>query len=153
HKERGFIMKTKQLLSLISLFLISITFVAQANQVKQLDIISSEQVYKIQEPINVTVTNNTTDKTLSYYVIRAEWFDSDVWKQVRSDTGCPCMAECKKGPAYIKPGITTTIHWDQKDDKCLQVQPGTYRLNVSFVEKQPSVKDFKQPSTTFVIKQ
>jgi hypothetical protein len=121
-----------------------ITTTVQAKQIKKVVFTPHEPTFKHQERVTIPLRNMTNDQEFSYYVVRAEQKDGDVWKQIRSDIGCPCQAECKKGPTLLASRRTRPIHWDQKDDQCAYVKPGTYRLNVKFVA-------FEQPSGSFVI--
>lgn len=113
---------------------------------------SSQLDYSKGEEVKLLVKNISEEKTFGFFVTSVDHLVEGVWKRIRFDASCPCQARCKKGMAYLKPGIMRDIVWNQKDDQCALVSSGKYRMIIPFYKKENKSEQIKIISPTFQIK-
>ena len=86
--------------------------------------------YKMVEEVKITIKNNFNQMGIFLSNISVEEFNNDKWEKIRFDIECPCSVGCSREVAKVLPKESRELVWDQKNDNCLLVENGKYRLKI-----------------------
>ena len=95
-----------------------------------LSITLNKSVYVTKDNFKAEITG-LNEKSVQYLGLSVEVRQDNKWVEIRRDTGCPCMAKCKKKATEVPKGLTTIENWEFKNNKCNIAPPGTYRAVVT----------------------
>lgn len=112
--------------------------------------------YNKGEEVKVTIKNNL-DGEIEFWIIGigSEEIkeDSNIWKDVRRDIDCSCMALCEKMAIILSSGEERSFIWDQTGDDCQQVEAGKYRARADWTDPRKEYLEVPAVvSNEFIIK-